>query len=127
MAQDPNFDTVAAVVCRTLRFNADLLPPLGATCRSSGLGRYGDALNPWGDVLAAARAWCMTRLGGRLVVAVPSGPDSILFNVHRVYGKMRYRFLATNWQLLEDGRRAPLSSNASSGWQPVHVFTRLPQ
>ena len=23
----------------------------------SGLGRYGDALNPWGDLIAAAQAW----------------------------------------------------------------------
>jgi hypothetical protein len=26
----------------------------------SGLGRYGDALNPWGDIIAIARAWCVT-------------------------------------------------------------------
>ena len=25
----------------------------------SGLGRYGDALNPWGDLIAAAQAWYM--------------------------------------------------------------------
>ena len=23
----------------------------------SGLGRYGDALNPWGDLIASAQAW----------------------------------------------------------------------
>ena len=22
------------------------------------LGRYGDAINPWGDILTIARAWC---------------------------------------------------------------------
>jgi hypothetical protein len=26
----------------------------------SGLGRYGDALNPWGDIIAIARAWCVS-------------------------------------------------------------------
>jgi hypothetical protein len=34
----------------------------------SGLGRYGDLLNPWGDIQAMARAWCMTRAGGALLV-----------------------------------------------------------
>ena len=24
------------------------------------LGRYGDALNPWGDILTVARAWCVS-------------------------------------------------------------------
>ena len=27
----------------------------------SGLGRYGDALNPWGDLQAIARAWCLAK------------------------------------------------------------------
>jgi hypothetical protein len=27
----------------------------------SGLGRYGDALNPWGDIIAFARGWCVTK------------------------------------------------------------------
>ena len=25
----------------------------------SGLGRYGDSLNPWGDIIAVAQAWCV--------------------------------------------------------------------
>jgi hypothetical protein len=33
----------------------------------SGLGRYGDALNPWGDIIAIARAWCVTKQGGALL------------------------------------------------------------
>ena len=23
-----------------------------------GLGRYGDSINPWSDIIAVARAWC---------------------------------------------------------------------
>ncbi|CAC5385158.1 unnamed protein product [Mytilus coruscus] len=34
----------------------------------SGLGRYGDALNPWGDIIAIARAWCVTKPGGSLTI-----------------------------------------------------------
>ncbi len=29
----------------------------------SGLGRYGDALNPWGDIIAMARMWCVLKPG----------------------------------------------------------------
>ena len=26
----------------------------------SNIGRYGDPLNPWGDIMAVAEAWCVT-------------------------------------------------------------------
>ena len=71
----------------------------------SGLGKYGDALNPWGDIIAIARAWCVTRDGGSLVIGVPykRGNDSLYFNAHRVYGKLRYPFLTTNWHQEYEG------------------------
>ena len=51
----------------------------------SGLGRYGDALNPWGDRQATARAWCMTKPQGNLVLNVPCNEkDTIYYNAHRV-------------------------------------------
>ena len=65
----------------------------------SGLGRYGDALNPWGDFITFARAWCVTRIGGSLTIAVPyiSENDALLFNAHGVYGTIRYSYLTANW------------------------------
>ena len=29
----------------------------------SGLGRYGDSLNPWGDLIAMAQSWCLLKPG----------------------------------------------------------------
>jgi len=54
----------------------------------SGLGRYGDSLNPWGDLQAIARAWCITRPGGELLIGVTYDiyRDSIEWNLHRIYG-----------------------------------------
>jgi len=65
----------------------------------SGLGRYGDALNPWGDVLEIARAWCVTKPGGSLTIAVPEDKniDKVNWNAHRFFGKFRYPYLTTNW------------------------------
>ena len=34
--------------------------------------RYNDGLNPWGDILAIARAWCVSGPHARLVIAVPT-------------------------------------------------------
>jgi hypothetical protein len=41
----------------------------------SGLGRYGDQLNPWGDLQAIARAWCICKEGGYLLLGVMEAPQ----------------------------------------------------
>jgi TPP-dependent indolepyruvate ferredoxin oxidoreductase alpha subunit len=65
----------------------------------SGLGRYGDALNPWGDRQAMARAWCMTKRGGQLAIGVPHKPaDIIHYNAHREYGPIQLPHLLANWK-----------------------------
>jgi hypothetical protein len=67
----------------------------------SGLGRYGDGLNPWGDVLAMARAWCWTKDShGKLLLGVPTGKDRVEFNGCRVYGINRWPLLSANWKLI---------------------------
>jgi hypothetical protein len=65
----------------------------------SGLARYGDALNPWGDIISVAKAWCVTKPKGTMVIEVPynADEDSIFFNAHRVYGPVRTGYLMTNW------------------------------
>lgn len=63
----------------------------------SGLGRYGDALNPWGDILSLARGWCVTKPQGALLLGVPGGPDAIEFNAHRIYGNIRMPLITANW------------------------------
>ncbi len=69
----------------------------------SGLGRYGDALNPWGDILAVARAWCVTKddSSSFMFLGVPTGKDMIFSNWHRVYGEIRWPLLAANWRHVE--------------------------
>ena len=64
----------------------------------SGLGRYGDTLNPWGDLMAVAEAWCVSSEGAKMAIGVPTTlqPEGILaFNAHRIYGKLNYPHLVT--------------------------------
>ena len=37
----------------------------------SGLGRYGDSLNPWGDLITMSQAWCLLKPGARALVGIP--------------------------------------------------------
>jgi Caenorhabditis protein of unknown function, DUF268 len=72
----------------------------------SGLGRYGDALNPWGDMLMMARAWCVTtRANGKgyLYLGIPTGRDGIEYNAHRIYGRHRWPLVTVNWEPLLPG------------------------
>ena len=91
----------------------------------SGLGRYGDALNPWGDIIAVAKAWCVTKLGGSLTISVPYNynQDSIRFNAHRVYGKIRYPFLTSNWKQVYKGSEKQID-HGYGGPQTVFVFRK---
>jgi hypothetical protein len=70
----------------------------------SGLGRYGDALNPWGDILSIARGYCLTTNTGFLYLGLPTnnGEDSILWNAHRVYGKLRWPLVTANWKWISE-------------------------
>jgi hypothetical protein len=86
----------------------------------SGLGRYGDALNPWGDVLEIARANCVCKPEGSLVLAVMCGnvlctQDSLEFNLHREYGYTRWPYLASNWHQIY---------REQNGKQRCHVFQK---
>jgi Caenorhabditis protein of unknown function, DUF268 len=70
----------------------------------SGLGRYGDMLSPWGDVIWMAKMSCMVKPGGVIVVGVPQGwggrkpdGDSIWWNAHRTYGSLRWPLMLQNW------------------------------
>merc|ERR1719232_235228 len=86
-----------------------------------GLGRYGDALNPWGDLLAVARAWCVTKTNGFLVLDLPGESiDYTKFNANRVYSKYRWPLVTTNWKLhhSDDG------NFRKTGPHITHIFTK---
>lgn len=65
----------------------------------SGLGRYGDGLNPWGDIITSARLSCVVKKGGHLILGLPGNEDKdmIVYNAHRVYGPKRWALMLTNW------------------------------
>ena len=72
----------------------------------SGLGRYGDPLDPIGDVKAVKQMHCMIKPGGLLFLGLPMSTDNtsvLVYNAHRLYGTKRMALLlGTNeWDVLE--------------------------
>lgn len=55
------------------------------TVEHIGLGRYGDPLNPQGDIEAIKELKRIVKPGGDLLFATPVGRSRIEFNAHRVY------------------------------------------
>jgi hypothetical protein len=64
----------------------------------SGLGRYGETLNPYGDLDASEEAYCMLKPGGLLYLEMEWGNVSeIVWNAHRVYGPERAQLFGAGW------------------------------
>ncbi len=89
-----------------------------------GLGRYGDPINPWGDMMAMEKMKGMLKEGGILFLAVPVGSDCLFWNAHRVYGRIRLPLLLEGWEVMaSSGFSLADYDLANSGWhQPVFVL-----
>jgi SAM-dependent methyltransferase len=55
------------------------------TVEHVGLGRYGDPLDPDGDLKAMAELTRVLAPGGDLLFVVPTGRPRVVFNAHRIY------------------------------------------
>ncbi len=70
-----------------LPFKDNSIPSLSCmhTVEHIGLGRYGDTLDPSGDLKAIAELKRVLTMGGNLLFVVPIGKPKICFNAHRIY------------------------------------------
>ncbi len=66
-----------------------------------GLGRYGDQLNPNGDLKMMALARERLAPKGLFLLGVPVGKDVLVWNTHRIYGPKRLPHLLRGWNLLD--------------------------
>ena len=85
-----------------------------------GLGRYGDPVNPDGDLLAMEEAERYLKDDGILLLGVPLGPDCLCWNAHRIYGHVRLPLLLRNWLPLD------VYSTYSSVFDAPHGEVRQP-
>jgi hypothetical protein len=70
-----------------LPFPTESVPSLSSmhVVEHVGLGRYGDPLDPEGDLRAAAELRRVVAEGGSLLFVVPVGRSRLRFNAHRIY------------------------------------------
>lgn len=77
-----------------------------------GLGRYGDSLDPDGDLKAIAELKRVLCVGGSLLFVVPVGRPKIMFNAHRIYC---YRQIMTYFSELQLQEFALVPDNPKDG------------
>lgn len=72
---------------KNLFFESNSIPSLSCmhTIEHIGLGRYGDELDPLGDVKSIAELKRVVKPNGNLLIVVPVGKPKIAFNAHRIY------------------------------------------
>jgi hypothetical protein len=94
----------------------------------SGLGRYGDSLNPYGDIEAAVQTWCLLRPGGIFLLGLPAtdhlaSKDELTWNAHRHYGPLRLAEMFAGYEHVEtiDSREFGAAMHGAS---IVHVLRK---
>jgi hypothetical protein len=87
----------------SLEYETDSLPAVSCmhTVEHIGLGRYGDALNPAGDRIAAAELVRVLKPGGLMLFVVPVGQPRLQFNAHRIYSFEQVQTLMQPLELVE--------------------------
>jgi len=66
-----------------------------------GLGRYGDPLDPLGDLKAIAELQRVVATNGTLLFVVPVGKSRVVFNAHRIFAPQQIIERFPEWELVE--------------------------
>lgn len=66
-----------------------------------GLGRFGDPIDPMGDLKAMKKMKDYIKKDGYLFLSIPVGVDALVWNAHRIYGQKRMSMLFEDWELVD--------------------------
>lgn len=95
----------------------------------SGLGRYGDPLDPDGDIKTMNDIHKNLKHDGILIWGAPVGADALVWNVHRIYGRLRLPLLFENFEELEwiGGNKTHLYNRhvGNNAPQPVVILKKI--
>lgn len=84
-----------------LPFDTDSIASISCmhTIEHIGLSRYGDEIDPDGDLKAIAELQRVVKRGGSLLLVTPLGQPAIKFNAHRIYSFEMIHGLFNNFEL----------------------------
>lgn len=93
-----------------------------------GLGRYGDPLNPDGDLEAMRIAARHLKDDGCLWLGIPQGLDCLVWNAHRIYGEKRLPLLLKSWVMEDVFEQEPPKGQPLGTYeiQPLMILHKKP-
>jgi len=71
-----------------------------STLEHVGLGRWGDPLDVDGDIKAMQEVWRILKPGGHVVLTIPYGYPTVVFNLNRIYDAGRVLALTKGFEVL---------------------------
>lgn len=125
LTTDPRFEVLTPAKMKATPRKFDVAVSI-SSFEHDGLGRYGDPLDPDGDLkIMKYLRDTLLKPGGALFLAMPSGGDFIEFNAHRIYGKVRFPMLTAGWKLEDSQDFKEDIWNNGGAWQmqPVYYLT----
>jgi hypothetical protein len=92
-------------------------------------GRYGDPLDPDGDLRSMKEVAQILRPGVVMILAVPIVQDAVVWNAHRLYSCARLRLLLQGWKIECSLGLHPevLDQLLANPQQPLLILTRRRQ
>lgn len=97
----------------------------------SGLGRYGDMLDPNGDIKTMNDIYNKLTDDGILILGIPVGNDALVWNLHRIYGTVRLPLLTQKFKTIEwigttlnECLKLPKGSDWKSFYQPLLILKK---
>ena len=67
----------------------------------SGLGRYGDTIDPNGDIYTMNTIYDHLHTDGWIGLGIPIGHDTLVWNANRIYGRTRLPLLLQKFNIME--------------------------
>jgi SAM-dependent methyltransferase len=71
-----------------------------STLEHIGLGRWGDPLDVNGDIKTMREAWRILKLGGHVVLTIPYGYPTVVYNLHRIYDAGRLSLITQGFEIV---------------------------
>jgi hypothetical protein len=111
-------DEAALRATEGFRFDALLCV---SSVEHDGLTRYGDPLNPDGDLEAMRIFRKYLKRDGLLYLTCPVGRDRVCYNWHRIYGELRLPLLMREWLVVDTFgfHETLMDRDVFGGWEPT--------
>ena len=71
-----------------------------STLEHIGLGRWGDPIDPDGDIKTMQEIRRVLKMGGHCILTIPFGYPAVVFNLHRIYDEGRIKTIGEGFEIV---------------------------